>query len=195
MENIFDDKGATGSGHAGDAGDDASGTGGTTQHVNGTASEYTDPATFQRPAADDDFLADINTDPRQRTRASRQRAGSTGTEAPKASVRLDQDAFTWGLMSLHTMVAAAIKVHEAEISEEEARKIAEATARVASFYTGAMSDKAQAWSALMIVLGGVYGSRAVAYMLRQRAERESLAEARRAAANSDPRAVNLRSMG
>jgi hypothetical protein len=89
------------------------------------------------------------------------------------------------------MVEGATKIPEAALTEDEARKIAECSARVASFYTGSVSPKTQAWTALLLALGGIYGSRVVAFVLRRRAEEDAKAKEQREAAQRDPRVVPI----
>jgi hypothetical protein len=77
------------------------------------------------------------------------------------------------LLSIHAIVA--LKVPEAAINEEEAHKLAEATAKVASHYgtqLAIMSPKMQAWVELATVAGyHVYGPRIIAWRVRTAAER------------------------
>ncbi len=63
------------------------------------------------------------------------------------------------------------------------------------YYTGVVSEKSQAWMALIMAIGGVYGSRAVAIYLRKRAEDEAAAKARKDAAVNDPTRQNFGAMG
>jgi hypothetical protein len=94
-------------------------------------------------------------------------------------------------MSIHAMLQGATSIPELAIQEDEARKMAECAARVAAFYTGSVSPKMQAWTALLLAVGGIYGSRAVAYVLRTRIEAEQRMTAAREAAANDPRRVPL----
>ena len=77
------------------------------------------------------------------------------------------------------------------MDENESKKLAEASAHVASFYTTIASPKQQAWIALMMVLGGIYGSRGVAYWLRLKAEKEAALKQRQQEQAADPRVVPM----
>lgn len=93
------------------------------------------------------------------------------------------------------MLQAATKIPELELSDDEAAKLAECSSRVMEYYTGIVSEKSQAWMALMMAIGGVYGSRAVAIYLRRRAETEAAINARKQAAANDPTQQNFGTMG
>lgn len=202
-----------GTGNGGTDSDATDGTGVPPASTDGSAGEFEDPNNFQIPnatihpfvpnedgggtgeASDGDagFLSGVSTDTGPRTRRRRRTRAEIERDEGRAQVsdRVDVDVLTWTLLSIHAMVEGATKIPEATLNEEEARKIAECSARVASFYTGSVSPKTQAWTALMLCLGGIYGSRVVAYVLRTRAEREAaMAQARREA-ETDPTKVNL----
>lgn len=175
--------------------------------------EFVDPGTLEIPrgivgggndsggfgaSGDESFLAGVDPNPprkrRKRTKAELEAAGYYEGRREKVQDRVDVDILTWTLMSIHAMVEGATKIPEAALSEEEAKKIAECSARVAQLYTGAVSEKTQAWTALLLALGGVYGSRIVAYVLRKRAEEEVRAEEIRRARQNDPRVVPIGGM-
>ena len=130
-----------------------------------------------------------------RTRAELEAAGYYA-DKPKVetSVRVDIDVLTWALLGIHSMLEGATKVPEMALDENEARKIAECSARVSAFYIGEANPKIQAWGALAMVLGTVYGTRIVAYQLRMRSEREERNKARRERDALDPTKVPLTGM-
>lgn len=68
------------------------------------------------------------------------------------------------------MAAAAIKVPELMLEESEAKKIAEAGAKVASHYNVIASPKTVDWVNFCMVLGMVYGTRLVAVRARLHTE-------------------------
>jgi hypothetical protein len=77
------------------------------------------------------------------------------------------------LLSIHLMGATILKVPELALSDEEAKKITAAVAKVASHYDVGASEKSIAWANLAICAGGVYGTRIWTYQLRTKAEEET----------------------
>lgn len=71
------------------------------------------------------------------------------------------------------MGAMMLKVPELNLSPEEAKKLAEGMAKVASYYDVGASEKTLAWVNLAVCAGGIYGTRAFAYHLRLKAEADS----------------------
>lgn len=75
------------------------------------------------------------------------------------------------ILSVHAVMACVVK--EAELTEEEARKLADASREVMKHYPLGISDKTLAWVNLTLVAGNVYGPRAVAWGIRRATERRA----------------------
>jgi hypothetical protein len=71
------------------------------------------------------------------------------------------------LYSLHAMAAAALKVEELELDQDEAKLLAEAVTEVASYYNTTVDPKILAWAGLIGVCGQLYGPRFAAYKMRK----------------------------
>lgn len=74
------------------------------------------------------------------------------------------------MLSLHMMAAKFTHIDELELSDEEAKRLAEAMARVAALYDVRASEKTLAWMNLAGCVGSIYGTRAFAYSLRKNSE-------------------------
>lgn len=68
------------------------------------------------------------------------------------------------------MAAAALKTPEFAIEESEAKKIAEASAKVAAHYNVVANPKTVDWCNLAMTLGMVYGTRFMALRARAKAQ-------------------------
>ena len=60
------------------------------------------------------------------------------------------------------MLAASLKVPGIALTENEAHQLAMAINNVAAYYPIAIDPKMQAWGALFITAGTIYGSRVIA---------------------------------
>lgn len=85
-------------------------------------------------------------------------------------VSIPVDAISATLFSLHAMAAAALKTPEFAIEESEAKKIAEASAKVAAHYNVVANPKTVDWCNLAVTLGMVYGTRFMALRARAKAQ-------------------------
>lgn len=81
------------------------------------------------------------------------------------------------LFSTHFMLGAILKSPEIVLSEDEAKKMAEASANVMKHYDVRASAKVVDWTNLIICLGMIYGPRAVAYAARVKKEKAEKAAA------------------
>lgn len=77
------------------------------------------------------------------------------------------------LIGIHTILHAITKVPELEMSQEEASSVAAATEKVMAFYPDVRPKGGEtvAWINLAMVIGTVYGQRAVAFKMRKDLER------------------------
>lgn len=108
-------------------------------------------------------------------------AGSgTGAKKPKSSVHVNgadgvrfSDVVESALIGIHTILHAITKVPELEMSQEEAASVAAATEKVMAFYPDVRPKGGEtvAWINLAMVIGTVYGQRAVAFKMRKDLER------------------------
>jgi hypothetical protein len=107
-----------------------------------------------------------------RKRRGRQVGTGTGTgegksRASKKKGALGVEGLSSILCNLTVMVAAATKVPEACLSNEETTLIADALENVAQYYDFSLNSKAVAWANLAMTVGGIAGSHIVAYKLRR----------------------------
>lgn len=96
---------------------------------------------------------------------------SSGTQTSKAP--LDINFVEFLLVSAHAAVASATKIQEAEITTDEAHRLALSIQHVSTYYPVAIDPKTQAWIALIMCAGGIYGSRAISYVARMNAEKNA----------------------
>lgn len=68
------------------------------------------------------------------------------------------------------MLASVTQTPELELNEDEAERIARSIQNVAQYYPVYVDAKTQAWLALIMTAGSVYGSRAVAIAARIKAD-------------------------
>jgi hypothetical protein len=74
------------------------------------------------------------------------------------------------------MIAGATGVKEIEITEAEAAKLAGAVQNVSKYYPVAIDPKSQAWIGLIMVAGGIYGSRVGAWYFASQTAKNTPAE-------------------
>jgi hypothetical protein len=100
------------------------------------------------------------------------------------------------ILAAHSVLATLTTVRELELTEEEARKLADASKEVLRHYPLGLSDKTLAWVNLSLVGANVYGPRAMAWGIRRAGERRPKMQAPAsgpsgpAAAPVKPRPVN-----
>lgn len=100
-------------------------------------------------------------------------ANTGGTQTSKAKIQASLDGIEGILLSMHLMASTFLKVPELALSDDEAKKLTTAIARVASHYDVSASDKSLAWVNLAMCAGGIYGTRIWAYQLRTKSEEEA----------------------
>lgn len=76
------------------------------------------------------------------------------------------------LVGVHTIGASIVKDPTWELSEDEAKKLAEGLANVQAQYDMVLDPKTEAWIKLMGIAGSIYGPRIVIPMMARRAMRE-----------------------
>jgi len=106
-----------------------------------------------------------------RTRAGRNTGTGTYAETPSVSQDLNKISLTELLFSLHQMGAAFLSVAELELDKSEAEKLGNAIKDVGKFYAMQFDPKKVAIANLMVIAGGIYGTRYVAYRTRRKMER------------------------
>lgn len=80
-----------------------------------------------------------------------------GTPGKAKTSQVDISGLEKILLSMHTMIAAAVKAPELAIKEDEAKILASAVSEVSKYYDIGISEKAQAWTNLTMVCGAIYG--------------------------------------
>lgn len=95
---------------------------------------------------------------------------SAGGAAQKAP--LDLGFIEFALLGIHSMLASSLAIPELELTQDEGHKLAVAVQNVAAHYPLAIDPKAQAWMALFMVAGSLYGTRAYVYYARTTAAPE-----------------------
>lgn len=86
------------------------------------------------------------------------------------------------MFSLHLMAGAICNTPELAIDAKEAKSLADAAAKVASHYNHTIDPVKLDWARLLIVAGGIYGTRIFAIRARHKTE---------ATAKPGPRIVNF----
>lgn len=94
---------------------------------------------------------------------------AAGTE--KETVRKNLADWTGVILSAHAILACVVK--EFELTEEEARKLSDASKEVAKHYSIGLTDKQLAWFNLTLVAGNLYGPRVIAFGIRKGSERRA----------------------
>jgi len=70
---------------------------------------------------------------------------------------------------MHVMAAAFFQTPELVLAPAEAKALADATSAVAAHYDALLDPKTAAWCNLMLVAGGIYGTRAMAVWSKNKA--------------------------
>lgn len=102
----------------------------------------------------------------------KRRGRKPGSTNKKQKTSADIGLLAGGVVFLHHCLAGALKVQEIEIGDDEAEKLTKASLEVMSHYQVVPSEKAMAWLALASVIGGIYGTRIMAYKIRVKVEAE-----------------------
>jgi hypothetical protein len=89
------------------------------------------------------------------------------TKTPKASAQAVSGIESL-LLSIHTMLAAALGMPELALTKDEANQVAKALAQVQRHYSFEASEKAVDIANLEIVLSSVYGPRIIAAYLKDK---------------------------
>ena len=134
---------------------------------------YLDPAnliTGKRPSGNNgDDRGASGDSPGDGGTAPKRRGRQPGTKnKPKSAVDVKSQAagIEKLLLSLHTLAAAGLKYPELLLDQAEAKSLAEAIANVERHYSFGLSEKSADWGNLMLALGTVYGTRAMAIKWR-----------------------------
>lgn len=106
---------------------------------------------------------------RGRPKGSRNKPGPGPAQAKQES-SLNVNGIEKILYSLHAMGASLFAIPELEITEDEARRISKAIAGVSDQYKVMIDPRRAAQIDLVRELGTIYGSRAIAFYLRKKAE-------------------------
>lgn len=113
-------------------------------------------------------------EPARRGRGRPKGSGTKSAASPaqaKQESSLNVNGIEKILYSLHAMGASLFAIPEMEITEDEARRISKAIAGVSDQYKVMIDPRRAAQIDLVRELGTIYGSRAVAYYLRKKAEK------------------------
>jgi hypothetical protein len=111
----------------------------------------------------------------RRTLRGRGTGAGTGEpeETPSSSVNLDKVNLTDLLLSLHAMGAAFLSTPELELDRDEAKKLSDGIQKVGKYYAMAFDPKRVAIAELAIIVGGIYGTRFVAWKNRRTSTEET----------------------
>jgi hypothetical protein len=113
----------------------------------------------------------------ERKRAAGATVGNGGSSSLGGTTKAETQANLAGLetllLSVHAAIAAVSHIPEMRLDANEARVLAKATADVMAHYPLAFSPKQVAWCNLVMTASGIYGTRAIAYSARMRAERDA----------------------
>ena len=89
------------------------------------------------------------------------------SRAAKKKSALGVEGLASIMANLTLMVAAATKVPEVVLSNDETTLISDAVENVAQYYDFSLNSKAVAWTNLAVTVGGIVGAHVVAYKLRR----------------------------
>jgi hypothetical protein len=108
-----------------------------------------------------------------RTRAGRAASNGAAPEEGATNINSKEGKISLEklLLSLHQMGAALLSVKELELDATEAKDLAAGIAEVGKHYALSFDPKKVAIGNLIIVMGGIYGTRYMAYKLRMESER------------------------
>lgn len=116
-----------------------------------------DPTDLDGSAGSGDVVTGTNKDGSARKRRGR-KPGYTAKKNPS----LDLSGVEATLFSIHAILAASIKLDELAITQEEAHQLAAGITNVTRHYAVEASQVALDWVNLVVALGMIYGTRAVA---------------------------------
>ena len=111
--------------------------------------------------------------PRQQQPPPRVEPVSYPAAREKEALRKNLADLTGVILVAHATMASLVNIREIELSEDEAKKLSEASKEVLKHYPVGLSDKTLAWVNLAVIAGGIYGTRAWAYSVRKQSERRS----------------------
>lgn len=99
---------------------------------------------------------------------------SSGSQAkPKGGAKLDVDVFTTQLIGAHKILAAFTKNPMWEISDKEARTLAESLKNIMQYHSISIDPKKLVWIQFAFVVLGIYGPRLGIMLAAKKAEREA----------------------
>lgn len=161
----LDGGGSEGGSGGENSGGEPNGAGANTGHI--------DPATAFTGGTPDsgdasEFTGKLNKDGSQQ----RKRGRKPGTGKAQASGTIDPDNIEVLLFNVHSMLAMMTGIGQLELNQQEAGTLAKAVCTVQAYYPTHISAKSLAWANLVMVAGGIYGSRAVAVWAENQAEKQ-----------------------
>ena len=121
-----------------------------------------------KPAGSGSGSNDGGDTPRRRGRKPGSKNASTKDTANLTGVDIKDI-----LLSIHTMLAIRMSCPEMELTDDEAARMDKAVKRVMRHYPLNVSQKAVDTSMLFYVLADVYGTRAVAFYMKSKVEKEA----------------------
>lgn len=115
---------------------------------------------------------DGSSGPRSDSGSEKGTGGSQGK--PKGGAKLDVDLFATQLVGVHKMLAAVTKNPLLEISEKEAKSLAESLKNVMLYHSINISPSTMAYIQLLGVCFAVYGPRVAMILAAKKAERDAM---------------------
>lgn len=113
-----------------------------------------------------------NKDGSIRQKRGRKPGGGTKTATATKALPLDVSAIQFSLTGIHQLLAVALKAKEFELSEIEAKVLAENVANVGRHYDLVASQKSIDWFNLCMALSTIYGTRIIAISARKTHEKK-----------------------
>lgn len=99
---------------------------------------------------------------------------SGGNQAkPKSNAKLDVDLFTSQLVGVHKMLAAVTKNPLWEISDKEARSLAESLKNIMQYHSISIDPAKLVWIQFLFICAGIYGPRVAIILAANKAERDA----------------------
>jgi len=106
----------------------------------------------------------------KRTKAGRFAGSEIGPQTPRQQTIGDRLSLKELLISLHLGLSAVLDTQELTLEETEAKRLADAFTEVGKYYAVNFDPKKVAIANLLIVAGGIYGPRFMAWKIRKSLE-------------------------
>lgn len=103
-------------------------------------------------------------------RGSKNGAGKPAGKKASVQASLKTEHISQMVFNIHMMLAAQTEIEELALTQDEAGNLTTAVLEVASHYDIIADPKIVAWVNLVFVGGAIYGTRAIAYSRRLKAE-------------------------